>query len=267
MKTSRLTAVLIPGVFALTLLVVLASEPRLAAQDHLGQYAQSDIVRGGDVYVARCAVCHGSNGTNIGSANLPRGIFRRATTDDELRQLILKGIPDAGMPPVKLDDQSLTAIVAFIRAGLDVNARAMSVAVGDAARGRTIFQGKGGCTSCHRVGGAGSAAAPDLTDIGSLRTPASLRMSLLDPTAAMVPLNRPIRAATRDGRMIRGRRLNEDTYTVQLIDEQARLVTLLKSDLSEYVISTVSLMPSYRDKLADDEIADLIGYLLSLREN
>ncbi len=130
---------------ALTLLVVLASAPRIAAQDHLGQYAQSDIARGADVYVARCAQCHGSNGTNIGTANLTRGIFRRAKTDDELRQLIVKGIPDAGMPPTKLDDQSLTAIVAFIRAGLDVNARAVSVPVGDVARGRTVFEGKGGC--------------------------------------------------------------------------------------------------------------------------
>jgi putative heme-binding domain-containing protein len=253
--------------FALMFFAVLVSEPRLAAQDHLGQYAQSDISLGGEVYIARCAQCHGSNGTNIGTANLPRGIFRRATTDDELRQLILKGIPDGGMPPTKLDDQSLTAIVAFIRAGLDVNARAVSVAVGDAARGRTIFQGKGGCLSCHRVAGEGSAVAPDLTDIGSLRTPAALRMSLVDPTSAMVPLNRPVRAVTQDGRKISGRRLNEDTYTVQLIDEQAHLVTLLKSDLRDYVILTASPMPSYRDKLTNDEIADVIGYLLSLREN
>ena len=47
----------------------------------------------------------------------------------------------------------------------------------------------------------------------------------------MLPINRPVRAVTQDGRTIRGRRLNEDTYTVQLIDEQERLVSLVKADL------------------------------------
>ena len=38
----------------------------LAAQDHLGQYAQSDIVKGAQVYAAACSTCHGPNGNNIG---------------------------------------------------------------------------------------------------------------------------------------------------------------------------------------------------------
>ena len=37
----------------------------LAAQDHLGQYAQSDIVKGAQVYAAACSTCHGPNGNNI----------------------------------------------------------------------------------------------------------------------------------------------------------------------------------------------------------
>lgn len=267
MKTSPLDAALICSALVLTVFTLFMGERRLAAQDHVGQYAQSDIVRGADVYMANCSSCHGPNGNNIGTVNLARGIFRRASSDAELGQLIVKGIPDAGMPPIELDARSLTALVAFVRAGLDVNARAVSVAVGDAARGRTIVEGKGGCLSCHRIRGEGSAVAPDLTDIGSLRTPAALRMSLVDPTAAMVPLNRPIRAVTRDGQTIRGRRLNEDTYTVQMIDEHGRLQTLVKADLSDYVISTISPMPSYTDKLTNDEMADVLGYLLSLREN
>ena len=44
---------------------------------------------------------------------------------------------------------------------------------------------------------------------------------------------------TRDGRTIRGRRLNEDTYTVQLIDEQERLVSLIKADLREYELGKI----------------------------
>ena len=52
----------------------------------------------------------------------------------------------------------------------------------------------------------------------------------------MMPINRPVRVVTRDGKVINGRRLNEDTYTVQLIDDQERLVSLIKADLREYTI-------------------------------
>ncbi len=87
----------------------------------------------------------------------------------------------------------------------------------------------------------------------------------MDPSSQMMPINRPVRAVTRDGKTINGRRLNEDTYTVQLIDDQERLVSLVKADLREYTILTVSPMPSYRDRLTQDEVADVVAYLLSLK--
>ena len=91
---------------------------------------------------------------------------------------------------------------------------------------------KGACLTCHRVRGEGPAAAPDLTDIGALRTPSALQLTLIDPSGVMLPLNRPIRAVTKDGRMIRGRRLNEDTYTVQLIDDRERLIDAREEPIS-----------------------------------
>jgi hypothetical protein len=83
-----------------------------------------------------------------------------------------------------------------------------------------------------------------------------------DPVASIIPANRSVRAVTRDGRTIRGRRLNEDYYTIQLIDEQARLVSLIKADLRSVEVIQASSMPSYATTLTADERADLIGYLL-----
>ena len=74
-----------------------------------------------------------------------------------------------------------------------------------------------------------------------------------------------MRAVTRAGKVISGRRLNEDTYTVQLIDEQEHLVSLAKADLREYTVIKTSPMPSYRDKLTSKDLADLVSYLLSLK--
>ena len=81
----------------------------------------------------------------------------------------------------------------------------------------------------------------------------------------MLPINRPIRAVTRAGQVINGRRLNEDTYSVQITDDQGRLMSLLKSDLREFRVLTTSPMPSYKETLTQEEIADVFAYLLSLR--
>jgi putative heme-binding domain-containing protein len=115
------------------------------------------------------------------------------------------------------------------------------------------------------VNGVGPRVAPDLSDIGAIRQPAALQRSLLDPTLAMLPINRPVRVVTRDGRTIRGRRLNEDTASVQMIDEQERLVSISKTEIKEYELGKVSPMPSVAGKLTDAEVADLLAYLLSLK--
>ena len=47
----------------------------------------------------------------------------------------------------------------------------------------------------------------------------------------MMPINRPVRIVMKDGRTITGRRLNEDTYTVQMIDDQEQLLSIAKSDM------------------------------------
>ena len=168
------------------------------------------------------------------------------------------------MPGFKLQPSEVDGLVAFIRAGFDVSGTA--VKVGHVGRGQAIFEGKGGCAACHRVNGKGPRVAPDLSDIGAIRTPSALQRSLLDPTSAMLPINRPVRAVTRDGRTIRGRRLNEDTYTVQLIDEQERLVSLVESRPARVrARRRRRRCRRWPATLTADEQADLVAYLLSLK--
>src|SRR2546426_295571 len=175
---------------------------------------------------------------------------------------IRASVHDAGITGFALQPSEVDGLIAFIRAGFDVSA---TVKLGHPQRGQALFDGRGGCATCHRVNGKGPRVAPDLSDIGAIRSPAALQRSLLDPTSAMLPINRPVRAVTRDGRTFRGRRLNEDTYTVQLIDEQERLVSLVKADLREYEVGTSSPMPSFAKTFDGDELADLVAYLLSLK--
>jgi putative heme-binding domain-containing protein len=137
--------------------------------------------------------------------------------------------------------------------------------VGDGTAGRALFEGKGTCTSCHRVVGKGSRVAPDLSDVGATRGADFLWRKLQNPTATMRPIDRPVHIVLKNGRTIDGRRLNEDTYSVQVIDTQERLLSIMKSDVKDYTISRSSPMPSYQDKLALQELADLVSYLVSLK--
>src|SRR5580765_3210836 len=252
---------------AWAVLWLLASAPRVTAQipgtAHPGEYAPADIAYGSRLYDAQCTTCHSANGDGVGGVDLRSGKFRNAVTDQDLARVITNGIPGTGMLAFKFDTAELTGIIAYLR-NMNSFDRG-STTPGDAARGRIVFEGKGGCLRCHRVGAQGALVAPDLSDVGAIRSAASLQRSLIDPSSQMMPINRPVRAVTRDGTVINGRRLNEDTYTVQLIDDQERLRSLNKADLREYTIITTSPMPSYRNTLTADELADVVAYLLSLK--
>jgi putative heme-binding domain-containing protein len=169
------------------------------------------------------------------------------------------------MPSFKFSSAELTMIVAYVRNMRNYEAGKNATPNGDPGRGRAVFEGAGRCASCHRVNGKGPRRAPDLSDIGANRSAAELQRTLLDPNGNLLPMNRSVRAVTRDGKQISGRRLNEDTYTVQLIDEGERLMSLDKANLREYEVINSSSMPSFKDTLAGQDLADVLAYLLSLK--
>jgi cytochrome c oxidase cbb3-type subunit III len=238
----------------------------IAAQEH--SYTPADIENGSRLYQSSCAGCHGTTGDAIPGLDLGRGQFRRATTDPELAAIIRSGIPGTTMPPSGFSEAQAATIVAYLRSMAAAAPRGGpgSTSVrGDATRGRILFEGKGECASCHRVNGVGPRVAPDLSEIGATRNPAELERKLLDPNALVRPGNRYIELVTRAGTTIAGRLLNYDTFSIQLIDSNERLVSVPKSTLRDYTFIKTSKMPSYRDKLTAEEVTDLVGYLFSLK--
>jgi putative heme-binding domain-containing protein len=251
----RLVCLFASSVWALTALGA-------AQEQHPGEYSPAEIENGARLYTAQCVTCHGATGDGVGGVDLRRGTFRRAASDEDIKRVVATGI-EGTMPKFDFSAAEQNGLVAYIRSGFSVKGRA--VKIGDAARGKTVYETKGACATCHRVSGTGTRKGPDLTDIGSLRTPSMLQQTLNDPSEYLLPINRPVRATTRDGKVVAGRRLNEDTYSVQILDESGRLVTLLKADLKELQVMTTSQMPSVRGKLTSDEVSDLIAYLISLK--
>ncbi|MGA2711695.1 MAG: c-type cytochrome [Bryobacteraceae bacterium] len=226
-------------------------------------YTPADIQEGGRLFRANCVLCHGPEGDQVPGIDLGHGRFRQTYSESALIKIIQNGIPGTGMPPNNLQDFQAEIVVAYLRslatAGRTVTGN------GNAARGKVIFAGKGNCASCHRVNGVGSRVGPDLSDIAALRRTVEIEQSLLDPNAEVLPQNRTYRVVTSQGETITGRLLNVDTFTVQILDSKERLLSLQRSGLRESGLVKDSPMPSYRDKLSSQELADVVAYLATLK--
>ena len=233
----------------------------LTAQEHPGQSVGA--VEGGKTFLANCASCHGPNGDLIAGVDLMRGKIRRAATDGELIGIIQNGIPVTGMPPSTLSREEATNIVAYLRErAAEAALRAGPEVV---ARGKALFNGKGGCMSCHRVLGNGARTGPDLTGIGLLRNARELEQSVLEPAAEVRAENQMFHAVTKAGATVTGRVLNEDTFTLQVLDSTEHLRMMNKADLREFSYTAGSPMPPFQGKFSALELSDLVNYLLSLK--
>jgi cytochrome c oxidase cbb3-type subunit 3 len=214
---------------------------------------------GPQLYSENCSQCHGDAGDNVSNVDLMHGRFRRGTTDDDLVNIVLRGIPGTDMPPHSFTEAQAASIVQYLRAAADRSA----FTAGSAANGKAIFLGKGNCITCHRIDGVGVRVAPDLSEVGRLRHSDEIQRSILDPDASIIPSHRFVKLVTKDGATMTGRLLNHDTFSVQILDLSEKLVSQPMSSIRELTFLDKSPMPSYRDKLTAEELRDLVSYLVS----
>ena len=226
-------------------------------------YTATDVEDGARVYQANCSVCHGPEGDLVPGVNFSHGQFLSVKTDEDLQRVMLNGIPGTPMPAATFPSFMAFPTMAYVRSMSEPGQR--SLPDGDASRGKLVFEGKGDCLNCHRVGAHGSRLGPDLSDIGGLRRAVQLERALLDAARPPSPEYRSVRVVAKDGKEYKGRLLNIDTFTVQLLDSGERLRSFSKTDLRTYSVVADSGMPSYKDKLSKQELADVVSYMASLK--
>ena len=135
---------------------------------------------------------------------------------------------------------------------------------GDANRGQALVESSG-CFDCHRIDDRGSRLGPNLSSIGSRRTPVRLRQGLVAPDEEVVPDNRFVRIVTKDGTTVTGKLLNQDATSIQMMNPKEELKTYLRANIREYTIIDKGLMPSVEGKLNAQQVADIVSYLSSLK--
>jgi len=249
-------------------LAVCASAAPVAAQN------TPDVDGGRRLFQGMCVECHGAGATGGDAPSLNRPRLTHAPDDAALANVIANGIPNTAMPRIRrFTESELKQLVAYVRS---LGKMTPERVAGDAKRGAALYKTHA-CSSCHIVAGEGGNQGPDLTDIGSQRGAAYLLEALVAPGSSLPKgtlsvLSRgyaeylPVRIVTRQGREIRGIRINEDTFTIQVRDAAGTLYSLRKADL-ELLDKQIgkSIMPSFASRLTAPELSDLVAYLVSLR--
>ena len=229
---------------------------------------QSQVsANGRRTFESTCSPCHGLNGK--GGEHAPDIATRpeiAKLSDSETLKVLREGKPQAGMPPFAgLGPAKLSDILHYLRF-LQGEHKAPTTTVG-AEQGKELFLGKGRCSECHMVHGAGGFLGPDLSDYGASHSAADIRNAVVDADKRPGGRKGLAKATTRDGRQISGLVRNEDNFSVQLQALDGTFYSLEKADLAELTLDSHPLMPdNYGSKLNKSELEQLVGYLLSMRD-
>jgi len=227
---------------------------------------------------ANCAFCHGLGARGGGRGpDLTRAHKRHGKTDADLFRTINDGIPGTAMPQngttsqgVGMTSEEIWQVITYIRS---VEKRSALAPAADAVHGDTLFHGSAGCFTCHMVDGKGGRLGPDLTNVATARSMESLIDSVRNPSGHLAtglientkefPQEyETVTVVTADGQTFTGVTLNEDNFSLQMMDTQQQIHLFEKDKLKSFKKTRESLMPAYDEKvLPDQDLHDLLAYL------
>ncbi|HLH74010.1 MAG TPA: c-type cytochrome [Chloroflexota bacterium] len=246
--------------------------PPADAQSASVHAIKGDPARGKNLFEQNCSSCHGVDASGDEGPDL-HGV-PRSLGDAAVENIIQHGIRGTAMPGFfELKPADAADIVAFLHTFDESTAGAVT---GDPQAGKAIYQSSG-CSGCHMIDGQGGSIGPDLSRIGDMRGPASLKQRLIDP-GANLPQNGTgfysskwteylmFRAVQKNGQPIEGMRVGENSFVIVLKDATGRFHSLWKPDLRSLAKEPgKSLMPSFKNTLTSKQMDDLVAYLMSLK--
>jgi len=261
---------------------ILVGIATLAADDRNPLAGDPKAAKAGEYeFRINCALCHGLGARGGGRGpDLTRTQKKHAHSDADMFQVINGGIPGTAMPAngtngqgVGMTDREIWQIITYIRSQeVKVQAKPM----GNAVRGKDLFFGDANCSLCHMVEGKGGRLGPELTGVGGSRTREAIIDSVRNPSRRLAwglteatkefPQEyESVTAVTADGEEIKGVTLNEDSFSVQIMDANERIHLLEKDKLRSFQKSRESAMPTYdAGVLSDKDLEDIVAFLISV---
>jgi cytochrome c oxidase cbb3-type subunit 3 len=212
-----------------------------------------------------CSMCHGLGARGGGRGpDLTLARKKHGNSDAALFRTIHDGVPGTDMPAamgsvgVEMKDQEIWQVITYLRS-VEVKTPPPT---GNAAHGKALFYGAAGCSKCHMVEGKGGRLGPDLTAVGSSRSLESIVESVRNPSQQLADGYQTVTVVTADGQEAKGFIMNEDRFSVQMMDTRERILLLERDKLRSFKKSPESLMPPYSTALLNDEdLQDIVAYL------
>src|SRR5258707_11918986 len=246
--------------YAMTLLIANAAVGQVSAVKN-PLTTPADVAAGAKIFRSHCAECHGLKGEGGRGPNLQTGVFFHGATDADIFLNITDGISGTAMPGVFFSRDQVWQVVAYVRS---LSASGVNRPAGDAAHGGELFRDKG-CIGCHLVRGEGGFKGPDLSVIGAQRSVEHLRQAIVDPNADVLRDYWVAKITMENGATYSGFLLTQGAYTVEILDFSKGLKSLPTHDFRKFDIEKSSAMPSFRGRLSNSEVDDLVAYLWSLK--
>jgi len=254
----------------------------LAADDRNPYAGNPKAAKAGESeFRINCALCHGLGAHGGGRGpDLTRAQKKHVHSDAEMFQVISNGIPGTVMPAngtngqgVGMTEEEIWQIITYIRS---VEVKAPARPTGSDAHGKELFYGDANCSLCHMVEGRGGRVGPELTAVGGSRTREAIIDSVRNPSRRLAggltestkefPQEyETITAVTADGKEVKGVALNEDSFSIQIMDTSEQIHLLEKDKLRSFKKSRESMMPKYdATVLSDKDLDDIVAYLISI---
>jgi cytochrome c oxidase cbb3-type subunit 3 len=236
-------------------------------------YPEEQVQAGQRVFAAQCGFCHGRDaaGGETGPDLTRSALVAQDVRGDKIGAAVREGRVDKGMPPFRLGDPDLAAVVAFIHDQKDKAAsrvggrRSVDLAdlqTGSAQAGERYFNGAGGCSKCHAPAGDLAGVAARLKGLDLLQRmlyPAKPRDGRPAEARATVTVTLP------SGQTVNGALVYRDEFTIALTDSSGWYRSWPASQVKFTVSNPLDAHVEQLGKYTDEDMHNVLAYLQTLR--
>jgi cytochrome c oxidase cbb3-type subunit III len=225
--------------------------------------------RGQKLYAPNCAFCHGEKARGAEALSLVRSPLVLHDEKGELiAPVLLKGRVDKGMPAFpSLTAAQIYDISQFLHMQIELAAnrgtyKRLNLVTGDPKKGESYFNGTGRCNTCHSIKG-------DFAHIASKYSPEQLQTKFLWPDAGGAfddpGRARKVTVTTPSGKSVSGTIKSLDDFQVALYDAEGNYHSWSRDKVKVEVEDRLAGHRQLLDKYTDDDIHNLLAYLVTLK--